>query len=59
VIASEDRTISPQLEAAEAKRMNAITITVSTSHLAMLADPESVANLIKEAAKKLTNSDSQ
>jgi pimeloyl-ACP methyl ester carboxylesterase len=50
VIAANDRTISPQLEAMEAKRMNATTITVSTSHVAMLADPEKVANLIKLAA---------
>lgn len=55
VIASEDRTISPQLEAAEAKRMNATTSTVSTGHLAMLADPERVADIIKEAAKKSGN----
>jgi pimeloyl-ACP methyl ester carboxylesterase len=52
VIASEDRTISPQLEATEAKRMNATTTTVSTGHLAMLADPERVAEFIKEAAKR-------
>ena len=50
VIAANDRTVSPQLEAMEAKRMNATTITVSTSHVAMLADPEKVANFIKRAA---------
>jgi pimeloyl-ACP methyl ester carboxylesterase len=52
VIAANDRTVSPQLEAMEAKRMNAKTITVSTSHVAMLADPERVADFIKVAAGK-------
>jgi pimeloyl-ACP methyl ester carboxylesterase len=52
VIAANDRTVSPQLEAAEAKRMNATTITVSTSHVAMLADSVRVANFIKIAAGK-------
>jgi pimeloyl-ACP methyl ester carboxylesterase len=52
VIAANDRTVSPQLEAMEAKRMNATTITVSTSHVAMLADPEKVADFIKVAAGK-------
>jgi pimeloyl-ACP methyl ester carboxylesterase len=52
VIAANDRTIAPQLEAMEAARMNATTITVHTSHVAMLADPERVADFIKEAAGK-------
>ena len=50
IIAANDRTVSPQLEAMEAKRMNATTITVPTSHVAMLADPEKVADFIKRAA---------
>jgi pimeloyl-ACP methyl ester carboxylesterase len=52
VIAANDRTVSPELEASEATRMNAATITVQTSHLAMLAAPERVADLIKIAAGK-------
>ncbi len=50
VIAANDRTVSPQLEAMEAKRMHATTIRVSTSHVAMLADPDRVADFIKAAA---------
>jgi pimeloyl-ACP methyl ester carboxylesterase len=50
IIAANDRTVSPQLEEMEAKRMNATTITVSTSHVAMLANPEKVADFIKLAA---------
>jgi pimeloyl-ACP methyl ester carboxylesterase len=52
VIAANDRTVSPQLEAMEASRMNATTITLRTSHVAMLADPERVADFIMTAAGK-------
>lgn len=51
VIAANDRTVSPDLEATEASRMNAATITVPTGHLAMLAAPERVAEFIKVAAE--------
>jgi pimeloyl-ACP methyl ester carboxylesterase len=50
LIAAKDRTISPDLQEKEAARMNAATIIVSTSHLAMLADPVKVADFIKTAA---------
>ena len=50
VIASNDRAISPEQEAATAKRMGAKTLTVATSHAAMLAKPKEVANFIIEAA---------
>lgn len=53
VIAANDRTISPELEVNEALRMNAVSITVQTSHLAMLAEPERVARFIRFAAGKL------
>ena len=50
VVASEDRVISPELEEAEAERMNATTITLHSSHVAMLSHPREVADLIEEAA---------
>ena len=50
VIASDDRTISPEQERATAKRMGAKTLTLSTSHVAMLAEPGKVAEFITEAA---------
>jgi pimeloyl-ACP methyl ester carboxylesterase len=53
VVAANDRTVSPQLEAMEAKRMNATTITVSTSHVAMLAAPEKVSDFIRLAVDQL------
>jgi len=52
VIAANDRAVSPQLEAMEAMRMNATTITVPTSHVAMLAAPERIARFIMQAAGK-------
>ena len=50
IVAANDRVISPQLEAFEADRMNAKTITLSTSHVAMLAEPRRVAEFIEDAA---------
>ena len=50
VIAANDRSVSPQLQAMEAARMNATTITVPTSHVAMLAEPGRIARFIMWAA---------
>jgi pimeloyl-ACP methyl ester carboxylesterase len=52
VIASNDRAIPPELEKAEAATMKATSITVSSSHLAMLSHPKEVAELIEQAATK-------
>jgi pimeloyl-ACP methyl ester carboxylesterase len=53
VIAANDRTIAPQQEINTAKRMGAKTLTVPSSHLAMLAQPEKVAAFILEAAASI------
>jgi pimeloyl-ACP methyl ester carboxylesterase len=50
VIASNDRMIAPEQERVTAKRMNAQTLTLATSHVAMLAKPKEVADFIAEAA---------
>ncbi|MGA2047996.1 MAG: alpha/beta hydrolase [Terracidiphilus sp.] len=50
VIASNDRMISPEQERVTAKRMNATTLTLATSHVAMLAKPKEVAGFIASAA---------
>jgi pimeloyl-ACP methyl ester carboxylesterase len=52
VIAGNDRAIPPELEKAEAARMKATSITVPSSHLAMLSHPKEVADLIEQAASK-------
>lgn len=51
VVASNDRMISPEQERFTAKRMNAKTITLPTSHVPMLSRPKDVADFISEAAQ--------
>ncbi len=51
IIAENDRTVSPEQEEMEALRMNATTIKLPTSHVAMLAAPERVAKFIQIAAE--------
>ena len=53
VIASNDRAISPKQEEATAARMGAKTLTLATSHVAMLAEPQKVADFMIEAAASL------
>jgi pimeloyl-ACP methyl ester carboxylesterase len=52
VIASNDRTVPPELQRAEAAAMNATSITVASSHVPMLSHPKEVADLIEQAASK-------
>jgi pimeloyl-ACP methyl ester carboxylesterase len=51
VVAANDRMIPPDLERKFATAMNAKTITLPSSHVAMLSHPAEVAKLIIEAAK--------
>jgi pimeloyl-ACP methyl ester carboxylesterase len=55
IIAANDRAISPDLEASQAKRIGATAITVPSSHVAMLAQPLKVAGVILDAASKATS----
>ena len=52
IVAANDRAISPDLEATQAKKIGATTITVSSSHVIMLAQPSKVADVIFDAATK-------
>jgi pimeloyl-ACP methyl ester carboxylesterase len=52
VIAGHDRTISPELEATMAKKINATTITISSPHVVMLAEPAKLTAFITDAAAK-------
>jgi pimeloyl-ACP methyl ester carboxylesterase len=54
VIAANDRAIAPEQEVSTAKRMGAKTLTVSSSHVAMLAQPKQVAEFVIEAAASLS-----
>jgi len=49
-VSTEDRTINPDLERFMAKRMGAKTIEVKASHLSLISQPDTIANLIIEAA---------
>lgn len=49
-VSTEDRTINPDLERFMAKRMGATTIEVKASHLSLISQPTTVANLILQAA---------
>lgn len=51
VIAANDRVIAPTLEATFAQEMNATSITLSSSHMAMLSKPYAVASFIRRAAR--------
>ena len=50
VIATNDRMIAPEQERVTAKRMNARTLTLPTSHVPMLSKPSDVAGFLNEAA---------
>jgi hypothetical protein len=49
-VSTEDRTINPDLERFMAKRMGAKTIEVKESHVSLVPHPDTIANLILEAA---------
>jgi pimeloyl-ACP methyl ester carboxylesterase len=48
-VSTEDRTINPDLERFMAKRMNATTIEVHSSHLSLISHPKEIADLIVQA----------
>jgi pimeloyl-ACP methyl ester carboxylesterase len=56
VLATEDRTVHPDLQRFVARRMGATTIEVASSHVAMLSNPELVIDVIRAAAKAVTSS---
>ncbi len=49
-VSTEDRTIDPNLQRFMAKRMNAKTIELKSSHVSLISHPRAVADLIREAA---------
>ena len=51
VISLNDRTLSPAMEEDEAKRAGGVAIKLPTCHVAMLQEPEKVADVITDAAK--------
>ena len=55
VVASNDRMIAPEQERVTAKRMNATTLTLPTSHVPMLSRPQEVSDFIVQAASGQSN----
>ena len=53
IVATNDRTVNPELERFAAKRMGAKTYEVASSHVPMLSHPDLVLDVIREAAKSL------
>jgi pimeloyl-ACP methyl ester carboxylesterase len=53
VVASNDRVISPTLEATMAKRMNATTMTLPSGHLSMISHAPEVSAFVESAASSL------
>src|SRR5262245_41814192 len=51
VIATNDHTLSPAMQEAGAKKSGGTAISIPTCHVAMLQEPQRVADLISEAAK--------
>jgi pimeloyl-ACP methyl ester carboxylesterase len=49
-VSTEDRTINPDLERFLAKRMNATTIELKSSHVSLVSHPKEIADLILLAA---------
>jgi pimeloyl-ACP methyl ester carboxylesterase len=55
VVATEDRTVQPELHRFVAKRMGATTVEVESSHVPMLSKPAVVLDVIRNAAKAVQN----
>jgi pimeloyl-ACP methyl ester carboxylesterase len=51
IVATQDRTVHPELQRAAAKRMGAKTHEVASSHVHMLSNPKFVLDVILDAAK--------
>ena len=58
VVASNDRMIAPEQERVTAKRMNAKTLTLATSHVPMISKPKEVSDFIVDAASTVSNPNS-
>jgi len=55
VIATQDRTVNPELQRFVAKRMGAKTVEVNSSHVPMLSQPDAVLAVIRDAARSISS----
>jgi pimeloyl-ACP methyl ester carboxylesterase len=56
IVATEDRTVHPNLERSAAKRMGAKTVELKSSHVPMLSHPKQVLDVIRTAAAAVQSS---
>src|SRR5262245_20817855 len=56
VVATEDRTVQPELQRFVAKRMGATIVELRSSHVPMLSRPDAVLDVIRNAAKSVQKS---
>jgi pimeloyl-ACP methyl ester carboxylesterase len=56
IVATEDRTVQPELERFVAKRMGATTVELRSSHVPMLSQPRAVLDVIRNAVKAIQKS---
>ena len=56
IVATEDRTVQPELERFVAERMGATTIELRSSHVPMLSQPQAVLDVIRNAVKAIQKS---
>ncbi len=54
IVATEDRTVHPELQRFAAKRMGATTVELKSSHVPMLSQPRAVLDVIRAAAKAVS-----
>ncbi len=55
IVSKNDRVVSPELEADAAKRMNAKTTVLPSSHVSLLSHPKEVAAVIEDAVTSISS----
>jgi pimeloyl-ACP methyl ester carboxylesterase len=56
IVTADDRVVSPELQAASAKRMQAKTAVIHSSHMSLLSHPGDVASVIEDAVASVQSS---
>jgi pimeloyl-ACP methyl ester carboxylesterase len=56
IVTADDRVVSPELQAASAKRMQAKTTVIRSSHMSLLSHPADVASVIADAVASVASS---
>ena len=54
MVAANDEAIPPDAERQFARRMDAVTVEIPSSHVAMVSHPSEVATLVETAAASVT-----